>query len=183
MRIGLDLDGTLAQMWERMTRELQEAGHPVEYEQFYPQAGYAPVLTAEETRRFYADHRSLLRRSYDIYPGVRAVLDLLSDNEFVAVTTRVTEEEPCPDTVFWIGKHALPIPQVVHSADKAASCRKEGVDVLIEDTAEEALKVAEAGVPVFLFDKHYNRHVDHPLVTRFTHWVEVPRMVRQMQDD
>lgn len=60
-----------------------------------------------------------------------------------------------------------------HKRSKTEVCRKIGATVLIEDGPENALDVADGGIRVFLFDRPWNRDVEHHNITRVHSWSQI----------
>lgn len=60
---------------------------------------------------------------------------------------------------------------------KAEICQSIGATCMIEDSPKHARIVAEAGIPVLLMDRPWNRELSHPLVTRITSWNEVEALL------
>lgn len=178
MRLGVDIDGVLSKTFESYVVGMRSLGHDVSAEDFVYEVGF-PGIPREVLMSWYLPQKMELRRSYERYPGARAVLHLLA-MDVVFITNRPTEEHPCPATLDWLKAHDILIGEVVHTRDKAVECARLSVGALIEDAPHNALAVADAGIPVLLHDQPYNRHVSHPLVTRFSHWGEVPRLLRRM---
>lgn len=186
MRVAVDIDGVLSQTFEKYGEELAKRGFDVsggptdefvkwETSMLYPNVSIGEVLKMYET--IWRDMRS----SYELYPGADIVLQLL-DYDLEALTNRrvFSEGEVCEVTKQWFVKHGIPISTIIHTSDKAAAMQEEGFDVIIEDSPRNAVPVARMGAQVLLFDRVYNRHVQHPNVTRFTHWIEVPALLRRL---
>ncbi len=52
-----------------------------------------------------------------------------------------------------------------------------GLEAFCEDDATIALALAEGGIRVFLFDRAWNRELEHPMVTRIASWNELAHEV------
>lgn len=187
MRVAVDIDGTLSKTFEKYGEELAKRGFDVSggpAEEFvrWETSMLYPKIPIEQVLAMYADNWASMRSSYELYPGADVVLQLV-DYELCAVTNRRVfqeEEEGCLVTKQWLASNNIPIKQVIHTSDKALVCAQEEFSVLIEDSANNAVPVAQTGTHVLLFDHVYNRHVEHPNITRFTHWLEVPRLLARL---
>ncbi len=170
MRVGIDIDGTVTQTFE-LWEELVPA-----FDRKYLNSESATVAP-EMVREWYAAHQKVLRRLYQPYPGTIAILHLLDNPRFI--TGRNTQHEVCPATVLWLHRHGLSHISLTHTTDKVFAGRD--VDVFIEDNPDHAQALAHAGKPVLLKDQPYNQDVEHENIIRFTHWLEVPRLLKKLQ--
>lgn len=185
MRVAVDIDGVLSRTFEKYGEELSKRGYDTsgqaeEFVQWETSMLY-PKVPATTTLAMYEDNWASMRSSYELYPGADIVLQLI-EHDLEALTNRrvFSEGEVCAVTKQWFVTHGIPISRIIHTSDKAAVMQEEGFDVLIEDSPRNAVPVAETGAHVLLFDQVYNRHVQHPNVTRFTHWIEVPALLRRL---
>lgn len=69
--------------------------------------------------------------------------------------------------------------------DKLRGCRKYAVDLMIEDTPNVAIFLADNGIKVFLFETRYNRGVSNENIIRVADWEDVYQRIRNlnMNDD
>lgn len=186
MRVAIDIDGVLSKTFERYGEELAKRGFDVsggpaeEFVEWETSMLY-PNVSIDEVLEMYEGIWRDMRSSYELYPGADIILQLI-DYDLEALTNRrvFSEGEVCEVTKEWFSTHGIPISKIIHTSDKAAVVREAGFDVLIEDSPRNAVPVAETGAQVLLFDHVYNRHVVHPNVTRFTHWLEVPLLLRRL---
>ena len=76
-----------------------------------------------------------------------------------------------PDTFEWLARHQIPYDLCVFDPRKADRLGQLGartrVTAFFEDSAEEAIRIAELGIPVWLRRAPYNGGVSHPRVRYF----------------
>ena len=180
MRLGIDIDDTITYTYPEWTLELRRRGYDVTDADWHPGNGFRGVSLGA-VRDMYVEKREEFRRNYSVVEGAPAVINLLG-HELIAMTGRLTDEDVCPHTVYWLRKHNIPISKIIHTQDKAAACKEHDIDLLIEDDPRYALPVLEAGIPVLLRNHHYNESLEHPLVTRFSHWLEVPLLLKRFEN-
>jgi uncharacterized HAD superfamily protein len=180
MKIAVDIDGVLSQTFKKYGEELAKRGFDVSggpADEFvdWETSMLFPHVSQDDSWSMYVSNWEYMRSSYEVFSGAAVILHLL-DHELAAVTNRevFSDEDVCSVTRDWLSDNGFPDMPIYHVADKASFCKNNGFDLLIEDSPRNAFPVAEAGIPVLLFDHVYNRHVSHSLVTRFTHWLEVP---------
>lgn len=186
MKIGIDIDGTLTKTFEKWAEELRKEGFNVSYKDFTEDEFLSNLggktIKEEDVKIWYLQNRGRMRQEYSLYPGVRIILSLLAEHELYAITSRdAWEEKPDPSTQEWADKNKFPFKKIFYTTDKAGKCRELGVQVMIEDYVTQARRIAQKGIPVLLFDKHYNKGPENPLITRFSHWAEVPKLLKKVQ--
>lgn len=84
-------------------------------------------------------------------------------------------------TLNWFGKHFIPVSYdrfifncLGNGRSKADHVRDLGLRYCVEDWGEEAIKIANMGVKVFLIDQPWNQFVqDYPLILRVRSWKEI----------
>lgn len=64
--------------------------------------------------------------------------------------------------------------------DKLLACHKLNVDIMIEDKPEVALKLANNGIRVLLFDCPYNQDIFHDNITRVYTWKQIDMEVNKI---
>jgi uncharacterized HAD superfamily protein len=185
MKIAIDVDGTICQTFERWQELCGKEGlHFEPSELKVHESGklhsiggipYDDILDIIKTD----DELAL---SYEPYSGVALILALLQDHALFIVTAR-GDFEPglVQSTYHWLERHRIPHKEAHFTPRKLERCKELGVDLVIEDDATWAVSLAEAGTKVLLFDKPYNQEVSHPNIVRFTHWGEVPRLLRSRE--
>lgn len=187
MKIAVDIDGTLSKTFEKYGELARKNGYdtsggPADSFEYWETDMLYPNVPIEDMMRLYEAKWEEMRSSYELYPAADIILHLL-DYDLSAVTNRrvFEDQDVCSVTASWLKEHDIPISTVHHVSDKASVCSELGFSVLIEDSPKNALPVAQAGTHVLLFDKVYNRHVpEHPNITRFSHWIEVPALLRRI---
>ena len=186
MKVAVDIDGVLSQTFKKYGEELKKRGFDVSggpAKQFvdWETSMLYPNVSIKDCWLMYESNWSVMRSSYEVFSGAAFILHLLN-HELEAVTNRpvFSDEDVCSVTRNWLVSNGFPDMPIHHVTDKAAFCQRKGFDVLIEDSPRNAIPVAESGIEVLLFDHVYNRHVHHSLVTRFTHWLEVPVLLRRL---
>lgn len=174
MHIGIDLDGVIVNSichWiEILNREAGTNFAPHDL----PDTHGTPEMAALSDR---------FELEMTISPGpvagaAEAVRRLQQEgNRLVVVTARPPRLQEL--TRAWLQYHGMQVDNLhfLEGGSKVPVARSEGLDLIVEDTPRNALALAEAEVPVLLFDALYNRDVDHPLIVRCNGWQEVLHQV------
>ncbi|MFT4249955.1 MAG: 5' nucleotidase, NT5C type [Candidatus Woesearchaeota archaeon] len=184
MRVAVDIDGVLSKTFEQFFKEMLRRGVSRDELVFSSSQQVTAPFPDEvdgDIRSMYEREFSSLRVSYEPVEGSRVITNVLGE-ELIAVTNRKLfgQESVCLHTQEWLAKNSFPISEVIHTQDKASVLSEQGFDVLIEDFGKNALAVANQGIAVLLLDTYYNRYVSHPLITRFSHWLEVPLLLKRL---
>lgn len=59
-------------------------------------------------------------------------------------------------------------------------CKKERIELLIEDNKHYAVSCADEGINVFLFDKPWNQNVEHKNIIRVYNWSEILEKIHEL---
>jgi len=65
--------------------------------------------------------------------------------------------------------------------EKLLSCKKIGVDVMIEDKPEVALMLAEQGIKIIMIDAPYNLDTKHENIIHAKNWIEVGETIKKLK--
>jgi len=178
MRVGVDIDGVLADSLPLWVQELNrffnknkrvEEVHlydiihtfditPGELKIFIEQKGRF-LMSAPCPMKGAAYYLSMIKRYHDIY----------------IVTAR--KEAYRQETEAWLQQHGMYYDELllIGSYKKDETCLKNGLNVMVEDTLEVGLEVSAAGIPVILLDAPYNRGNLPELIYRRHSWFEIYR--------
>ncbi|MGN6367104.1 MAG: 5' nucleotidase, NT5C type [Phycisphaerae bacterium] len=180
LKIGLDFDDTLMQTREALVALLNEMHktnvRAEECTDYYLSEPWN--LTDEQFAAMFNAHEDHIHTQ----PPLEGLLETLqawsSRGSFHVVTGR--PERWLPSAISWMRRHNIQIEQVISArtvGGKGAAAQKLGLNFFIEDHAEFALEIANAGTPVFLLDRPYNQQGNHPLITRVKDWHQIRDLV------
>ncbi|MDR1603433.1 MAG: hypothetical protein LBS10_01400 [Gracilibacteraceae bacterium] len=180
MKIGLDLDGVVANSLPRVIEVLDACferkfapGDHFDLARYYgvPREEIALVITERAEDMF---------GRAELVEGAAAGIAALEKNghEIIYITARRDgwEEEV---TCAWLERHGLDSRRLfcVSGGPKAEVVLAEGVDLFVDDFLRNAEQVSAVGVPVLLLDAFYNQAADLPGVTRCMNWDDILRAV------
>lgn len=83
----------------------------------------------------------------------------------------------------WLKLHRIPFRQVFFCSEKRGPqeklsvCRRLGVELMIEDKPENALCIAEHGIPVIMIDAPYNLQTVHDRIFHVPDWKALREMI------
>jgi uncharacterized protein len=179
--IGIDFDDTLVDMRKSIVEVLNKIHDKnINYEEV-TEYGVSSLYnySFKDFQTFFTDNQSEL---HAIKPNslLKTTLDELgAEYKLTVITGRPNEW--IHSAAQWITKHDLPILDIVcvsnYKKGKAECAAALKVSHFIEDRANDALSIADAGINVFLLDKPYNRDCRHARITRVRDWDEIKALL------
>lgn len=178
MKLAIDIDDTLADTFDYMIPFVAEFFHADPAELDARGISYCTLPDGWREREI-----AFCRSCYDqvvedtpFKPDAAEYVRRLHDlgHEIVILTARTTDlyTDPEETTRRELAKHNIVYDHLICAVDKAAACRREGVELLIDDSVENCRAVSESGVPVLLFTSRWNRAEEIPF-RRAASWREV----------
>ncbi|MDO8584691.1 MAG: hypothetical protein Q7R85_01040 [bacterium] len=192
MRIGIDFDDVVANTGIAII-EMHNKKHGTHYKKddFYSYL-FEEIWGGErDENRKEIDEFLTTNRSKKVSPMVgslKAIQALkAAGHELYIITAR--RNKHITQTELWIEKHFPDVFTGVHYASpsrlkeeprkKSEICEALGIEVLIDDSPENAFDCAAVGVKIFLFDQPWNRRHEFPKnVERVFSWDEVLHKLR-----
>lgn len=201
MRLGIDLDDVTAVCAVPYLKKFAETFNvelPDEHEIGWHLLDHSPVQPALRDRFRLDLYDSSFFGELDVYPECPAVLERLAQagHELYFITARAEKRRVITET--WLRekgllRHAKAVhlkprgdftPPTPGRYDAKGSAVYKwrlavdlGLDAFCEDDETIAKTLAEGGIQVYLFDRVWNRGLEHPNVTRVRDWDEVARLV------
>ena len=175
MRIGIDIDDTLANTKELMIEYAIEydkkhfRGNGIIHKEIYDLSGMFD-WTKEEKKQFMKDCILEIADKVTLKPNAKEVLMKLKEegNEIYIITYRTKKryEDPQKTTEKWLKKQNIPYDKLItNSGPKGIVCKNNNVDVLIDDNLTHCLDASNYHIDTIVFDSIYNReHMDLPRV-------------------
>jgi uncharacterized HAD superfamily protein len=183
MRIGLDFDGTIADItWAKVRYAREAFGVDLAPEQT-ARPSAEPVLGRER----YDDlvrvvHGSDLSLEMPPMPGALEVIDRLTvDHELIVVTARLDDEALLARQ--WLQAHEVPVSDLVHTArgSKADACRALDIRVHLDDLPRVFADIDHARTLPALIDTPYNRTQSRLAHVRVVeHWLAFEALVGEI---
>lgn len=178
MRIGIDLDGvvvdSISRWIEVFNREVGTA---------YPAGTLVDTFGTPANEAVSRRHELEMLIAPPPMAGARDGLNHLrqAGHELVVVTARSPRLRGLTEA--WLDYHGLAVDSMhfLEGGNKGVVAAREGLGLFVEDAPHNALAVAEAGVPVLLFDAPYNRDLAHSLIRRASGWDGVRVLVEDLR--
>lgn len=201
MKLGIDLDDVTAVCAVPYLRKFAErfgVELPDEEEIGWHLLDHSPVKPVDRDRFRFELYDGSFFGDLDVYPECPAVLGRLAEagHELYFITARAEKRRVITET--WLqekgllryakGVHLKPrgevVPRVPGRYDAKGSAVYKwrlacdlGLDAFCEDDETIARTLAEGDIKVFLFDRVWNRGLEHPNITRITDWDELAAKV------
>lgn len=176
MRIGIDIDGVIADTLPLLVAELNNFFNrnirPRDVTSYNILDVYD--IEAGKLEEFASSRKNILTEAPEPVPGAVPCLNRLKEHACLfLVSARNPELRTLTEK--WLQKHGVPRDELIllGSHDKVDTCVRLGLDVLVEDSRKNALQVSARGIRVLLLDAPYNRGALPPLVKRCLSWDEI----------
>lgn len=185
MRIGIDVDDTIANSYENVIREVAAYYHKDFNELLERKMGYHDFFDNDEFPNYntfvFERYKHIIDKSVIKENAVRVINKLHEEgNEIIIITARHYGEydDPYAITLKYLSKHEIEFDKIiVNKMDKGQVCIDENIDLFIDDSVSNCRKVKEAGVNVLLFDAPFNQ--DNNEFKRVCDWKEVYDIVNK----
>lgn len=175
MRVGVDLDGVVANFVEGFRSKLSAYGYPVTT---LPDPDRWEMwecwgMTREQWTALFdkAAAEGLFHQLHAYDGAVEGLKQLKDSGHSIHVITHRAQPHAQTSTVGWLGALGIPYDSLTFTKDKSSY----PVDVMIEDNVENARAVEAAGVPCVLMTRKWNEAEDWHL--RAGSWQEFVELV------
>lgn len=174
MRIGIDVDDTLANTKELIIE------YAIEYDKkhFRNEGIIHPEIydlsgmfnwTKEEKKQFINDCMEEIASKVTIKDNAKEVLQKLKKegHEIYIITYRTLKryKDPYKTTEEWLIKNNIPYDKLIaNSGPKGIVCKKNAIQLLIDDNLTHCYDVLNYNIKSFVFDSEYNKESDLPRV-------------------
>ena len=186
MRIGIDVDGTLTNLVDRV----------VAYGQEYELENNLPFGLSNPGTDFYSEafdwgkdvgdkfwrDRFCYINNTEPRPLAKKYLDLLHSkgHEIYIVTARSYEEfkDPVSYTTKWLKKHKIPFDKVIANAsNKSQVCTDNNIEVFLDDSAFNCESTSNAGIKTYMMYSALSNRYNNPAVKKIYSFVEFYREI------
>lgn len=169
MRIGIDIDDTVAQTYEVLKKELLKQNYDLSC---YPNMYRKDPLVKELYLKKGSEISSLL----PLKRNARRVINKLKDegNEIYFITARGKEfySDAYETTYNWLIKKRIKFDKLIVGADdKAKTCVEYNINIFIDDAVKHVLKVKEQDIRGIVYTSRYNKDIKD--LERITDWDEL----------
>jgi len=186
LKIGIDIDETICDHLTAICDFYhQQRGVKVDPAQLTHDHALAQLwgISYTEVGDVYTEfHRRDGHEKLRSFPEARPALNRLNQHHQLLIVT-ARDPDIADKTEDWLEQHFGDLFSAVHFTrfrSKAPICLRERLDVIIDDSPQQALYCAQAGVKVILLDKPWNQDADHPLITRAVGWDQAEAVIEKM---
>ncbi len=182
MRIGIDIDGVIANTFPLVVQELNKFFNKnLSYDDIvsYDIAKVYNIKKEQLIEFVQLKEQTLVDSSLPVPLAVECINNL-HNKAFVALISARTEKSR-DHTKNWLQRHGIYWDKLIllGNPDKADTCVKLELDFFIEDNLNNALQVSARGISVLLFDAPYNRAPLPDPVQRVHSWPQICKILTQ----
>ena len=180
MRIGIDLDDTICRTTEMVHKKLEEYSKEKNLE-------ILDIMNDEVLKqKFFDKYMEDIYKNAEVKRNVGKVLKRLRSkgNELYIITARSDDFAKMKKKVYditkdWLDKNDIVVDGIIVSAygdEKGLICRKNKIDLMIDDDPYNYKKVASKGIKCLLFDDRgkYDMRKDY-----VTTWLEIEKYIER----
>ena len=189
MKIAIDIDEVVARYVDCYCEYHNEFGGNLRYED-WKEFSFSQTLGISHEEAYDVRQNFLESECFDrmeLIEGAKEGINFLAENyELVFITVRPKDHEK--KTIDFFNKHfpgndfeIIFAGAYMGGKPKDEICRGLGINLIIEDCVGSQ-EYAENGMRVILFDKAWNREVEHENVVRCYNWKEILSEIRRMDN-
>jgi len=182
LHIGVDLDNTVLDATSSYLFYYNKASGksfvPEDVQDFYLYRLYGWDETERE-KVYHTYGHDIHWHSSPFPMAVEVLRELFIHHEISIITARPSLFQDV--TVNWLDYHGITYHRIVFTENKRHECMSSNVDVLIDDAPHYATEFAHHNMPVILFDQPYNSSVNTNLVYRAANWLDVKRILAELE--
>lgn len=195
MKIGIDIDNTLTEVQEK----LNEAAYTYAVSLGKNLEGYDKLMQDEKNdgteyaKRFQFNYEELKYFLKDIQENItnnaiprknaKEVIDKLKNDghQIYIITARDSEfyNNPYVYSKNWLDKNKIYYDKlIVNAREKSAVCKRENIDLYIDDQLENCLNILNAGIQtIMITDKKY----DYDNITMLKNWDDIYNFISELE--
>lgn len=165
MRIGIDIDDTITNSYNRILSEFEKYYNINKYMYMNSGISYYDIMKDKETFPDYYDYckNNFERILYDVplKHNVKEVLDKLKENnEIIFITARNKDEysDPYTYTKDYLDRNNIKYDELYTDVeDKGKLCKEINIDIFIDDAITHCEGATKYNIETYLFDNTFNK--------------------------
>jgi len=140
-KIGLDIDGVLADFWGKMAKDY---GYNTLPECWLP--------------TYDGEWKEALKNP-EMWESLKATdnVNILKQEPICYITNRPFSEENKTATQNWMEKQKFPCVPIYFTDDKVAVAKEVGIDIFVDDNYDNFVKLNKAGIKTYLYTCEHNK--------------------------
>ncbi|NLM96510.1 MAG: hypothetical protein GX175_02670, partial [Halanaerobiaceae bacterium] len=145
-------------------------------ESYYFDEAYG--LSREIITSFLLKYRTKIYSQAKIYEGAKDTLNYLNTKGFQIHLITAREPEHRQLTADWLKKYGIKYTALYHEDNKTPLAVKKGIELFIEDNAENALKLSRENITVLLMNKYHNQGFkENTNIIRVNDWSDIRKEI------
>lgn len=186
MRAGVDLDGVIADLLTPFTKKInKEFGLSLKHEDItsFHFADCIPGLDWDSIKSVWENPKFILKQP--LLPWAKWGINRLKGLGYTIYIITARKSYLKQATLQWLEKHEIHFDEIVTGKreEKWSYIERKGLDIFIEDKAQNALEAVRSCERVYLIDAPYNKQLDEPKIIRVEGWREIVKHERGFVSD
>jgi len=188
MKIGIDVDNVVVDLNKGFidfyNSNFDKNISMDDFKEHYYLSDLFGISRDEEWDLWNSYHNSELFDEMSFVEGVKAAIDFLkAKHELFFITARHLSWKDKTDKLF--EKHFGDV-NLIFSGDvyggrqKDEICEENGIKILVEDHPTHSLDYAKKGIKILLFDRPWNKKVEHENIIRVKNWEEILERIKNI---
>lgn len=175
MRIGIDIDNTIVDTRKSVFKYKRKS-------KFKHNKGYYLNWQKEEQKEFLDQYVEDIQMHAEVKEYATEAIEELKamGHEIIIITYRdnLLSNETQKNTMQYLKEHHIYYDKIIFSAfNKGEICKKEKIDLLIDDSLENIESVSKEGIEVLVYPMFYNKSTKYP---RVANWKEVVEYIKNL---
>lgn len=176
MRIGIDIDGVIVDTINFIAAVLTKSyGYTIKPGDVAHRLG-----EIENINNFFAENGEYLLCTLAPMEKSIEILDRLDqEHEIFLISARFRAYYDL--TLNWLNKYGIRATEVLFTEGKSKTdlCKEYRIELFIEDSAINALEIAELNIPVLLVNTEYNQTAEGRRIIRCDNWDEIYDYIKE----
>lgn len=180
MRIGIDMDGVMVDTINHAAVEISKLlGYQITPDDVAHNLG--EIEGIDEIFAKYGDEILCALNPMDNVTDV--LKELKKEHELYIISARFNQHYDA--SLKWLDKHGICVDNVIFTEGKGKAniCTGNGIELMVEDSARNAIEVADSGVKVLLLKTDYNRHINKDGIAFCENWIEIGAFIKDFTAD
>jgi uncharacterized HAD superfamily protein len=186
MRIGIDVDDTITNSYDLILDLIGKVYNKDTDKLKAEGVNYSDIMKDHVNfpnyNKFMSDNFDKVMPNVTLKENAKEIINKLHDDghKIIIITARDDEEysNPYMATYLYLVKHDIMFDKIfINIKDKGSLCKKENIDIFIDDSITNCKSAINNGINTLLFDSTFNRKNND--IKRVLNWNDVYKIINE----